>query len=233
MFVPAATRRKLFCVGLAVVVILALLSSARHPKLRVYLPTSLQSQVLPLGANGWTGGSLPGPGPDYERFILAERALPQHNLDTLSSAGKQRRYVKFANQIRALGWNNVLNDVYVILLSFDVKAPNRRPADYYAIMQPGEQDEYTFTKTMSGNLNITLGVFRTGHGRGTHSLLSSRGLRLVDHGKKAMIRGALFGRTSGMKCVPPRILRLSTRMLGKNQFSGRMDRRSWIIGLNC
>ena len=78
---------------------------------------------MPPGANGWTGGSLPGPGPEYERFILAERAFPQHNLDLLATE-KPKRYVKFSNQIRALGWNNVLNDVYVVLLFSNVEAPN-------------------------------------------------------------------------------------------------------------
>src|ERR1700761_5885618 len=115
----------------------------------------------------------------------------------------------------------------------EVKFSDQRSTDCYAIMQLGEQDEYIFTKTTFGNLNIILGVFRTGLGLETHSRLSFQGLQLGGHGMKVMIRGVLFERTSGMKYVRPRILRSLTRMLGKNQFSGRMDRRSWIIGLNC
>ncbi|KZT40025.1 hypothetical protein SISSUDRAFT_1070343 [Sistotremastrum suecicum HHB10207 ss-3] len=59
----------------------------------------------------WSGGDLPGPPPTYERLIAAEKALPQHNLDLPFPEGRNGRYVKFTNQIKGLGWNNVMNEV--------------------------------------------------------------------------------------------------------------------------
>ncbi|KAF8892994.1 hypothetical protein BD779DRAFT_1609985 [Infundibulicybe gibba] len=40
-----------------------------------------------------------------------ERELPQHNLDLPFPEGKTGRYVKFSNQIKMLGWNNVFNEI--------------------------------------------------------------------------------------------------------------------------
>jgi hypothetical protein len=132
MFVPASTRRKFICLFIAIFIILVLAASTQHETVRQYLPnipnpfrpsspTSLlkeDEEVLPPGSNGWTGGSLKGPGPEYKRFILAEQALPQHNLDAPFPQGRTGKYVKFSNQIRALGWNNVFNDVYVYFITY-------------------------------------------------------------------------------------------------------------------
>jgi len=51
--------------------------------------------------------------PDYELLYEWERNLPQHNLDLPYPEGRTGRYVMFRNQIRALGWNNVFNEMYV------------------------------------------------------------------------------------------------------------------------
>jgi len=59
--------------------------------------------------------------PSWEKLQQWERDLPQHNLELPYPEGKNGRYVKFDNQIRMLGWNNVFNEVYASLplLSFD------------------------------------------------------------------------------------------------------------------
>lgn len=51
--------------------------------------------------------------PTYDRIIQLERGLPQHNLLLPYPEGKHGRYVKFSNQRRGLGWNNVLTEVSV------------------------------------------------------------------------------------------------------------------------
>jgi len=53
--------------------------------------------------------------PSWEKLQQWERALPQHNLELPSPEGKNGRYVKFNNQIRMLGWNNVFNEMYASL----------------------------------------------------------------------------------------------------------------------
>ncbi|KAI3614845.1 hypothetical protein WG66_003282 [Moniliophthora roreri] len=49
--------------------------------------------------------------PHYDPIREYEKTLPQHNLDHPFPEGKTGRYVKFANQIRFLGWNNCFNEV--------------------------------------------------------------------------------------------------------------------------
>jgi hypothetical protein len=44
-----------------------------------------------------------------------ERELPQHNLSLPFPEGRTGRYVRFTNQVRGLGWNNVLNEMCVLL----------------------------------------------------------------------------------------------------------------------
>ena len=56
------------------------------------------------------------PPPKYERLYEWEKNLPQHNLDLPYPEGRTGRYVKFSNQIRLLGWNNVLNELCVSLI---------------------------------------------------------------------------------------------------------------------
>lgn len=83
----------------------------------VKLPSTISNKIKskPIqpsdGTEGWKGGDLMGPGPDYERFTLAEQALPQHNLDLPFPEGKTGRYVRFSNQMNLIGWNNVLSEL--------------------------------------------------------------------------------------------------------------------------
>lgn len=55
----------------------------------------------------------PGP-PTYEKLRKWEDSLPQNDLSLPLPEGKGGRYVRFMNQIRLLGWNNALGDVYVL-----------------------------------------------------------------------------------------------------------------------
>jgi len=49
--------------------------------------------------------------PTYERLWEFERRLPQHNPKLAYPEGKTGRYVRFANQVRQKGWNNVMNEM--------------------------------------------------------------------------------------------------------------------------
>ncbi|KDQ55117.1 hypothetical protein JAAARDRAFT_37635 [Jaapia argillacea MUCL 33604] len=59
----------------------------------------------------YTGGDLLGEPPSYEGIKEWEAKLPQHDLDLPFPEGRTGRYAKFSNQIKALGWNNVLNEL--------------------------------------------------------------------------------------------------------------------------
>jgi hypothetical protein len=57
-----------------------------------------------------------GPGNGPPKWIALrehERTLPQHNLSLALPEGRDGRFVKFSNAIVGLGWNNVLNEMYV------------------------------------------------------------------------------------------------------------------------
>jgi hypothetical protein len=110
MAISIGGRRKIIFILIGVFVLL-LLAASRHDKVRRYLPLAKEDVGKSPSQKSMTGGSLPGPGPEYKRFITAERALPQHNLDLPYPGGRNGRYVKFSGQIKALGWNNVLNEV--------------------------------------------------------------------------------------------------------------------------
>ncbi|KAJ7620395.1 hypothetical protein FB45DRAFT_754889 [Roridomyces roridus] len=49
--------------------------------------------------------------PTYAKPRKWEAALPQHNLTLAFPEGKYGRHVRFSNQLRWLGWNNVFNDM--------------------------------------------------------------------------------------------------------------------------
>lgn len=49
--------------------------------------------------------------PQYRGIYEMEKTLPQHNLDLAYPEGRTGRYVRFANQIAMLGWNNVFNEM--------------------------------------------------------------------------------------------------------------------------
>ena len=123
-------RRRSLLIFLGVFLFL-LFASSRHQRVRSYIPTGFtystdmsSSRIIVTQTidrdyelppqEGMTGGSLPGPGPSYSKYITDEKGLPQHNLDLKFPEGRDGRYVKFSSQIRALGWNNVLNEVYVL-----------------------------------------------------------------------------------------------------------------------
>jgi hypothetical protein len=59
----------------------------------------------------------PGNGPPKWTVLREfERTLPQHNLSLALPEGRNGRYIKFSNAIIGLGWNNVLNEMYVLVL---------------------------------------------------------------------------------------------------------------------
>jgi hypothetical protein len=49
--------------------------------------------------------------PRWTSLRKYERELPQQNLDLPHPEGQSGRYVRFTNQMRGLGWNNVLNEM--------------------------------------------------------------------------------------------------------------------------
>ncbi|EJD41667.1 hypothetical protein AURDEDRAFT_90117 [Auricularia subglabra TFB-10046 SS5] len=51
--------------------------------------------------------------PTYDSLWQYERRLPQHNLEQPLPEGRHGRYVRFANQVRQKGWNNVLNEILI------------------------------------------------------------------------------------------------------------------------
>ncbi|KAF9265239.1 hypothetical protein L218DRAFT_898876 [Marasmius fiardii PR-910] len=73
--------------------------------------TGSKVYVYPKGFLFWSGGKIIGKPPDYGSFYAYEDSLPQHNLDLPFPEGKTGRYVRFSNEIRQLGWNNVFNEV--------------------------------------------------------------------------------------------------------------------------
>jgi hypothetical protein len=58
--------------------------------------------------------------PSYAALRLYEANLPQHNLDLPFPEGRAGKYVRFSNQVRGLGWNNVLNELCVYRLSLSL-----------------------------------------------------------------------------------------------------------------
>jgi hypothetical protein len=60
-----------------------------------------------------SSGGKPNRIPPWTALRKYERELPQQNLDLPYPEGRTGRYVHFGNQIRGLGWNNVLNEMCV------------------------------------------------------------------------------------------------------------------------
>jgi hypothetical protein len=54
------------------------------------------------------------PPANWDKLYKWEDDLPQHDVHLPFPEGETGRYVYFRNQIRYLGWNNQLNEVYVI-----------------------------------------------------------------------------------------------------------------------
>ena len=113
MRLPVTTRNRVLFVALGATFLLLLLASL-HEDVRARLPANPFAGIVAAhdDVDGeWTGGDLLGPPPTYARFTNMEKALPQHNLDLPYPEGRTGRYVKFSNQIKALGWNNVMNEM--------------------------------------------------------------------------------------------------------------------------
>jgi hypothetical protein len=56
--------------------------------------------------------------PNHKNLRKWIHDLPQHNLNLPFPEGKNGRYVKFSCQVQQLGWNNLLNEVYVTFFPF-------------------------------------------------------------------------------------------------------------------
>lgn len=56
----------------------------------------------------------PDPPSNWDKLYKWEDELPQHDVNLPFPEGKEGRYVYFHNQIQMLGWNNQLNEVYVL-----------------------------------------------------------------------------------------------------------------------
>lgn len=104
-------RRRIMIIFIAIFFVLTLLFA--HPRTRS-LGRDLYDLRLGHATTEISNVLSQGP-PTYERLKKWEQDLPQHNLDLPLPEGKGGRYVKFTNQIKMLGWNNVFNEVYVLL----------------------------------------------------------------------------------------------------------------------
>lgn len=124
-----------------------------------YQNPNVRSRLMAIGQGKWP--ALPGgPGlPAYERIIQLERDLPQHNMSLPYPEGRHGRYVRFSNQRRGLGWNNVLTEVYVHVHLFSgavcLKTFTLNTVAYYAAILHGEQSARMCSRTIFGNSNTT------------------------------------------------------------------------------
>lgn len=96
------------------------------------------------------GGHLTTRRPNHAMLIRAEKALPQHNLSLPYPEGKHGRYVKFTNQIRGLGWNNVLNELYSYPSACLCPGVSNAFAVYYAATSRGVRNARMCFKTIFG-----------------------------------------------------------------------------------
>ncbi|KZS86625.1 hypothetical protein SISNIDRAFT_420678 [Sistotremastrum niveocremeum HHB9708] len=116
-------NRRVITVTVLSIFLLTLLASF-HSSVRSRIPLSftdsssssdpsdlIDDPILDEDDKDWTGGVLRTTPPKYEAWTEAERNLPQHNPDLPYPEGRTGRYVKFSNQIKALGWNNVFNEI--------------------------------------------------------------------------------------------------------------------------
>ncbi len=105
-------RRRLVFILLGSLALFFIFASL-HPTSRDYISKSYYG----LTTSGASAALKTSP-PTYERLREYEKNLPQHNLDLPFPEGRTGRYVKFTNQIKMLGWNNVQNEVYVRQILF-------------------------------------------------------------------------------------------------------------------
>ncbi|KAL0574566.1 hypothetical protein V5O48_007403 [Marasmius crinis-equi] len=100
---PGLTIRRAFITLIALVFSTIVLLFVTQTKVYIY----------PKSFLFWKGGKLRGTPPDWKELRAFEDSLPQHNLELPFPEGKDGRYVRFSNEIRQLGWNNVLNEVLI------------------------------------------------------------------------------------------------------------------------
>lgn len=75
----------------------------------IVIASSLLLIRISMALSGKITSSYP---PTYERLWEYERRLPQHDPQLPLPEGQHGRYVRFANQVRQKGWNNILNEMY-------------------------------------------------------------------------------------------------------------------------
>lgn len=114
MVTPARRRRLLIgaFIGLVFFCIYSF-NSSRTTQAAVEEPRQDEPllQVPLQDAPHTASGPLP---PTWDYLREWERNLPQHDTELPVPEGRHGRYVSFSNQIQGLGWNNQLNEVYVI-----------------------------------------------------------------------------------------------------------------------
>jgi hypothetical protein len=96
---PVRHRRRWLLYGLLAFAVVALFL--------VYQSAGLASAVPLVDACD------PDPPANWDRLYKWEDDLPQHDVDLPFPEGGTGRYVYFKNQIQYLGWNNMLNEMYV------------------------------------------------------------------------------------------------------------------------
>lgn len=114
------------------------------------------------------GGSLRTPPPTYDEILWAEYNLPQHNLSLPYPEGRTGRYIKFSNQIKGLGWNNVLNEMYAHSALSNSSDVCLSLAACSAAIWPGVRTVHMYSKTTSGILTTTHGTSPPGRGLKHH-----------------------------------------------------------------
>ncbi|KAJ3936055.1 MAG: hypothetical protein NXY57DRAFT_932421 [Lentinula lateritia] len=101
-----SNRFYFFAILLFCLVVIGLLGHTGHsPSQVLFWPLFEES-----GGTVEAGRRPPEP-PTWTRLRQWEDNLPQHDLSLPFPEGNTGRYVKFDNQIKMLGWNNVLNEV--------------------------------------------------------------------------------------------------------------------------
>jgi len=101
------SKRWVLC-GIVLVVFLFLVHKSSK---QVPVPSPVKEE-LPLEVNTCD----PDPPSNWDKLYKWEDDMPQHNLDLPYPEGRTGKYVLFRNQIQFLGWNNLLNEMYVRLI---------------------------------------------------------------------------------------------------------------------
>jgi hypothetical protein len=96
--------------------------SNRRRQIFIFTPVVLIVLLFLTAPHRHLSSGLEQP-PKYEFLYEWERNLPQHDIDLPYPEGRTGRYVMFRNQIRALGWNNVFNEMCVSHLNSPPQSP--------------------------------------------------------------------------------------------------------------